>query len=293
MARIAFLGIGNMGRGMALRLADAGHEVILWNRSRSKAEALGDRFQIADTPKDAAVGAEAVFAMVADDEAASSIWYGEQGALAGSVAPGCFAIECSTISHQHAKEFSDRAREAGFRPIDCPVTGLPDNAAAGELTLLVGADPDDLAAANPFLDPVSNAIVHFGPPGAGTVYKLMINLMGAVQIAAAAEGLLLAEKAGLDIARVTDTIATGQAASPQVVRNTQRMVANDHDQNITFSGALRTKDVLYGVTLATSLGIEPGLGEAALAAYKLLQKQGVDDLNESHIFEAMKLALKT
>lgn len=292
MARVAFLGIGNMGRGMALRLADAGHELTLWNRSRGKAEALGGRFQIADTPKEAATGAEAVFAMVADDEAASNVWYGEEGALAGNASPGCLAIECSTISHQHAIEFTGRAHGAGFRSIDCPVTGLPDNAAAGELMLLVGAEKGDLDAATPFLDPVSNAIVHFGPPGAGTVYKLMINLMGAVQIAAAAEGMLMAEKAGLDLAQVADTIAKGQAASPQVVRNTLRMVANDHDRNITFTGALRAKDALYGVALAKSLGIDPGLGKAALAAYELLQKQGVDDLNESHIFEAMKLASK-
>lgn len=277
---------------MALCLKQAGHDVMLWNRSRAKAEALGDGFGIADTPREAADGADAVFAMLADDDASRAVWLGEDGALAAAK-PGAFAIECSTISHARALEFADETSAKGLRPIDCPVTGLPDNAKRGELTLLVGAHEADLADAMPLLKPVSNAIVHFGPVGAGTAYKLMINLMGAVQIAAAAEGMLIAEKAGLDLARVAEVIATGQAASPQVIRNVDRMVVDDHDQNITFAGKLRIKDARYGVEFAKSLGLDPAFGEAALSAYKLLVEQGVENLNESQILNAMRAALKS
>jgi 3-hydroxyisobutyrate dehydrogenase len=293
MAKIAFLGIGNMGRGMALRLAGAGHEVTVWNRTRARAEELGSAVRVADTPIEAAEGAEAIFAIVADDPAAIAAWYGSDSALAAKAEPGCFAIECSTISHDHALRFAEKARDAGFRPIDCPVMGLPDQAAAGELMLLVGAAADDLKAAAPFLDPISNSMVHFGGPGTGTAYKLLINMMGAVQIAAAAEGMLIAERAGLDLAQVAQTLLAGQSASPQLVRNVPRMVANDHGENIIFSGALRAKDARYGVALAKSLGFAPALGEAAEAAFKLLDEQGTSGLNESQVFEAMKAATKS
>src|SRR6202044_2221170 len=140
------------------------------------------------------------------------------------------------------------------------VTGLPDVAATGALTLLVGADADDLQSARGILDSLARRIIRFGPVGAGTAYKLIINMMGAVQIASAAEGLAIAELAGLDIAVVADAIATSQAASPQVVRNTHRMVAEDHDHNIVFSSALRLKDIEYGVRLARAIGINSPFG---------------------------------
>ncbi len=125
-------------------------------------------------------------------------------------------IECSTLSHDWVLELSGEAQRRSLSYIDCPVTGLPDMAAAGELTLLVGAATEDAARAQPVLDAFSKQTIHFGPVGAGTVYKLMINLQGAIQIASIAEGMAIAERAGLNLATVADAIASGQAASPQV-----------------------------------------------------------------------------
>ncbi len=130
-----------------------------------------------------------------------------------------------------------------MRYIDAPVTGLPSAAAAGELTLLVGAAVEDLQACRALLEVLSNRIIHFGPIGTGTAYKLIVNLLGAVQIASAAESMALAERAGLDLAVVSDAIASGQAASPQVVRNTRRIVEGNHDRDVVFTPTLRLKDV--------------------------------------------------
>src|SRR6202008_24790 len=115
----------------------------------------------------------------------------------------------------------------GLIYIDSPVTGLPDAASSGELTLLVGADPADLEKARPFLEPIGSTIRHFGAVGSGTVYKLINNLMGAIQIAGLAEGLAIAEQAGLDMKLVLESILSGVAASPQVQRHSKRMVARD------------------------------------------------------------------
>lgn len=174
-----------------------------------------------------------------------------------------------------------------MRYVDCPVTGLPDAAAAGRLTLLVGADAADLDAAAPVLRCLGE-LLHFGAVGAGTAYKLMINLMGAVQIAAAAEGLALAERAGLDLRLVERAVASGQAASPQVVRNVSRMVAGSHTDPVTFSGRLRRKDTDYGVRLAAALGVDVPFGRVALARLDELLARGMGDLNESAVVEVAR-----
>lgn len=267
MTRIAFIGLGRMGHGMAGRYIEAGFEVVIWNRSKAKAEDLIARGgRLATSPADAAIDADAVVTMVADDEASRAVWLGENGA-ASTMKAGTLAIECSTVSHDHVLHLAQELRRRGLTYIDCPVTGLPDAAAAGKLTLLVGAEPADLEKAQPFLAPLSTTIRHFGAVGAGTVYKLINNLMGAIQIAGIAEGLAIAEQAGLDMKLVLEAIETGVAASPQVIRHSRRMAARDF-AGATFTSALRHKDAAYAVALAESLLFaEPIIGRAAVAAY--------------------------
>ena len=289
MATLAFLGTGNMGAGMAKRLIDAGHEVRVYNRTSDKAAPLAERgATVAATPKDAADGAEAVFAMLSDDEASHAVWLGETGALAAALAGNAIIIECSTLSHDWVLELAEEARGLGLRYIDCPVTGIPVTAKSGELTLLLGAEEKDLAAARPLLVSVANKIIHFGPVGTGTAYKLMVNLMGAVQIAAGAEGMLIAEKAGLDPMTVAGAIGLGAASSPQVIRTTLRMAEGGHDKNITFSGKLRMKDILYALRLADKLGQETPFGKTARDAFQKLADEGMDDLNETKIIDVLR-----
>src|SRR5215831_4010792 len=227
--RIAFLGLGSMGTGMAARLAGAGHSLSVFNRTASRNEPLvrmGAR--AGASPRAAAEKADVIIGMSADDDSSRFMWLGENGALAATNAPDALAIECSTLSHDWVLELAGHVRARGFRYVDAPVTGLPDAAAAGTLTLLVGAEPPDLDAARPVFASLATRVLHFGGVGQGTVYKLMVNLLGAVQIASAAEVVALAEAAGLDLRQVADAMASGQSASPQVVRNLRRFVANDH-----------------------------------------------------------------
>src|SRR4030095_12704557 len=180
---------------------------------------------------------------------------GDLGALAASNAPDALVIECSTLSHDWVLELAREVRRRDFRYVDAPVTGLPDAAAAGTLTLLVGADPGDLDAARPVFASLATRDLHFGPEAEGTVYKRVVNLMGAVQIASAAEGMALAESAGLDLKLVADAIASGQDASPQVVRNVRRCVTGDHGGSVNFTPALRLKDIEYALRLARKLAV--------------------------------------
>jgi 3-hydroxyisobutyrate dehydrogenase len=276
MAQVAFIGLGRMGHGMAGRYLDGGLTVAVWNRSKTRADDLiarGARW--ANSPADAADGADAIVTMVADDEASRAVWLGKNGVTATAKA-GALAIECSTVSYRHALDLGRDLRARGLVYIDSPVTGLPDAAAAGKLTLLVGAEPADLERARPFLIPISTTIRHFGPVGSGTVYKLINNLMGAIQIAGLAEGLAIAEQAGLDMKLVLEAIENGVAASPQVIRHSRRMVARNFS-GATFTAALRHKDAAYAVALAESLLPDIPVGRAAVQAYDKAKAYAPDD----------------
>jgi 3-hydroxyisobutyrate dehydrogenase len=277
MSRVAFIGLGRMGHGMAARYLETGFTVSVWNRSRAKAEDLiarGARW--ATSPEDAAIDADAVVTMVADDEASREVWLTKDGAAA-TMKAGTLAIECSTVSYGHALELARELRSRGLIYIDSPVTGLPDAAASGKLTMLVGAETADLERARPYLAPLSSTIRHFGPVGSGTVYKLINNLMGAIQIAGIAEGLAIAEQAGLDMELVLEAIETGVAASPQVLRHSKRMVARNFS-GATFTAALRHKDAAYAVALAESLLSDtPLVGRAAVEAYARAKAHAPDD----------------
>jgi 3-hydroxyisobutyrate dehydrogenase-like beta-hydroxyacid dehydrogenase len=283
MARVGFIGLGRMGHGMAGRYLDSGFTVAVWNRGKAKADDLVARgARRASSPAEAADGADAVVTMVADDDASRAVWLGRDGA-AETAKAGALAIECSTVSYRHALDLSRDLRTRGLVYIDSPVTGLPDAAAAGKLTLLVGAEPADLERARPFLAPLSTAIRHFGPVGSGTVYKLINNLMGAIQIAGLAEGLAIAEQAGLDMKLVLEAIENGVAASPQVLRHSKRMVARNFS-GATFTAALRHKDVAYAVALAESLLPDVPVGRAVVQAYEKA-KAHAPDADEAKMIE--------
>ena len=277
MAHVAFIGLGRMGHGMAGRYLDAGFTLAIWNRSKSKASDLiarGARW--ATSPADAADGADAVVTMVADDAASRAVWLGKDG-VTGTAKAGTLAIECSTVSYGHALDLARELRGRGLIYIDSPVTGLPDAAAAGKLTMLVGAELAELDSARPYLAPLSTTIRHFGAVGSGTVYKLINNLMGAIQIAGLAEGLAIAEQAGLDMKLVLETIEAGVAASPQVIRHSKRMVARDFG-GASFAAALRHKDAVYAVALAESLlSSVPLMGRAAVQAYDRARAYAPDE----------------
>src|SRR5215218_7060769 len=287
MTKVAFIGLGRMGHGMAGRYLDAGFDVAVWNRSKAKAEDLiarGARW--APSPAHVADDADAIVTMVADDEASREVWIGYGGGVVLSMRQDALAIGCSTLSYRHVISLSRELRDHGLTYIDCPVTGLPQAAAAGKLTLLVGAEAADLDRAKPYLAPIGDVIRHFGAVGTGTVFKLINNLIGAVQIASLAEGIAMAEQAGLDMNLVAEALATGAVASPQVIRHSKRMVARDFS-GASFTTALRHKDAAYAVKLAESLLADaPPVGHAAVEAYARA-KAAMPDEDEGRMIEIL------
>lgn len=220
MTKIAFLGAGNMGQAMIRNFLRRGHEVTVYNRTLEKARHLeADGAKLARTPREAATGADAVFSMLANDEASRACWTGVDGVFAGNPTPGTFVIESSTLSNPWVLELSRLAAARNLRFLDCPVAGRPDVAAAGQLNVFAGGNPQDVEAVRPLLDSISKKITHFGPVGTGNAFKLIYNVMGAIHVAALAEGMFACEAAGIDLAAAAEAFSIGATGSPHVVRH--------------------------------------------------------------------------
>lgn len=286
--KIALLGTGIMGSGMAGNLLKAGFPLTVWNRTAAKAQPLvAVGAVLATSPAEAAAGADIIFSVVGDDDSSRPVWLGPEGALAGATNPHAICIECTTISLGWARELADAVTRAGLRFIDCPLTGGRTGAEAGTLTLLVGAEESVLAEARPALNAISSKIIVFGPPGAGTGFKLLYNLMGATQMVAMAEALLTAEKLGLNMESVIEGLTTGFTASPGVKNFVRRMVDHDHDF-VNFSAHWMRKDAAYAVRQAAEVGQAVPLSGVSAQIYQLAVSHGLGHKNLSAVIEALK-----
>lgn len=286
MNKVALLGLGVMGNGMALNLLKAGFALTVYNRTRSKAEALAAHgAQVADTPRQAAGDAELILSMVGDDNASRAVWLGDDGALAGAQA-GAILVECSTLSLEWIRELAALAKARKLVFLDAPVTGSKDAAEAGELRLMIGGDAAELERARPVLEAVSKRIDHFGPTGAGATMKLINNLMGGVQAAVLGEGLALAEQAGLDLDQVVAFIINAAPGSPLVSTKAKAMAAGNYDTN--FALKWMHKDTTYAMRAANEYGVPMPTVAAAREVYQLAKGLGYGDKDFAAIFEAIR-----
>jgi 3-hydroxyisobutyrate dehydrogenase len=286
--KVAFLGTGIMGFGMAHNLLKAGYSVTVYNRTVAKTQPLIEAgASRAETPREAVAEADVIIVIVGDDDSSRQIWLGEEGVLAGSPKPNAIAIESTTLSLGWVRELQQTLTARGLRFIDSPVTGGKSGAENGTLTLLVGAEDSTLAAARPVMEVYSQEIIHFGQPGAGTAYKLMVNLMVAVQATALAEGLLLAEKSGLDMVQVVQGLTSGAVASPLVKAYAGRMVKAEHEQ-VNFSTRWMHKDATYALKLAAEMGQAMPTSAVAVQLFQLALSQGWADKNLSAVIESLR-----
>jgi 3-hydroxyisobutyrate dehydrogenase len=286
MRQIALLGVGIMGSGMAENWLKKGFSLAVYNRTRSKAEALAATgARVANTPREAAEGAELVLAMVADEQASRDVWLGDNGALAGADR-GTILVESSTVPPEWVRELAQRAGEQGCEFLDVPVAGSKVAAASGGLTLFVGGDPATLERARPALEAVGRQIVHFGPTGAGATWKLIHNMMLAVHVATAAEAMALAARAGFDPAQTAGLIANGPAGSFIVQMKMPRLSERRFDA-ADFALRHMLKDSRYALALGEKLGMRLEVVRAAAADYERADEMGFGDLDFSGVLKAM------
>jgi len=214
-ASIGFVGLGHMGGNMAARLLGAGYTVYGEERHREHAENLVDSgLRWCNTPRDIAVTADVIFTSVPDDTALEEVAASPHGILAG-LSLGKTWVEMSTVSPEASRELAQRARWRGATMLDAPVSGSVPQVKAGTLTIMVGGPEHAYDLVEPVLRELGTP-VHIGPNGQGLVLKLAINISLAVQMLAFAEGLLLAEKSGVDRQRALDVMTASSIGSPMV-----------------------------------------------------------------------------
>ena len=287
MQNITLLGLGVMGSGMAQNLLRAGFPLTVYNRTRSKAEPLAAKgARVATTPREAAAEAAIIIGMLGDDEASRAIWLGDDGALAGAQ-PGAVLVECSTLSLAWVRELAGLAAERGLAFLDSPVTGSKDAAEAGELRLMVGGDAAVLERVRPALEAVSRRIDLYGPTGSGALVKLINNLMGAVQAVVLAEGLALAEQAGLNMEQVLALIINGAPGSPLVKGKAARMAHHDYGDT-QFALKWMHKDATYALRAAAEYGVPMPTVAIAREVYQIARNLGYDDADFASVSEALR-----
>jgi 3-hydroxyisobutyrate dehydrogenase len=251
--RVALIGLGLMGSGMARRLLGAGFPLAVWNRNPERAKALAaEGAHVAATPRDAAARADVVLSMVADDAASRAVWLGDDGALAGATR-GAVLVECSTLTVGWIGQLFREVAARGCELLDAPVTGSKPHAASGELVFLVGGSAAALETARPALAAMSRAILHVGASGRGALLKLVNNFMCGVQAASLAEALALIERSGLDRAKSLELLTTGAPGSPLVKTLSARMTARDYTPN--FLLRLMSKDLTYALAEGRKYGL--------------------------------------
>lgn len=251
----AVIGTGRMGAAMAARLRGAGIAVIVYNRTREKALELASRYGMdaATTPREAASAAPVVLVSLADDRAALAAYVGADGIAAGT-GPGVVVADTSTVDPLTSVNTGELVRASGAGHLDAPVSGSVPSVERGELTILVGGDAKDVDRARPVLGHLAARIFHLGPAGAGATMKLAVNdvLEGLNQ--ALSEGLVLAEKAGIDRAAAYDVFSSSTVAAPFVQYKRVAFLDPDHAP-VAFTLDLVAKDLDLVLGLARRVGV--------------------------------------
>lgn len=271
--RVGVVGLGIMGQGMSKCLVQAGFEVCVYNRTRAKCEEvekMGAR--VADTPADAAKGAQAVFTMLADPPAIREAVLGDNGAVEG-LEPGAILIDCSTVDPETSASLKAAAESKGGSFLDSPVTGSKVAADSGELVLMIGGDAETIERARPALDAISSRIIHAGPTGSGTMLKLCFNLFVGHMAASLAESLVMGVKSGLKVETIMEAVMAGRIASSFYEWKGGCMA--DRDFGTSFSTKLLHKDLGLIMSAGNGLGVPLPVTAAVKELFQMAKGKGL------------------
>ena len=271
--RVAFVGLGVMGYPMAGYLAGAGHEVTVYNRTKSKIESwLKDYDGVsADTPAAAAAGAEIVFCCVGDDPDVRAVILGDDGILDG-ISDGGVIVDHTTASATVAHEIFEAANNKNVGSLDAPLSGGQAGAESGQLTIMVGGDTEVFERALPVMQCYAKACTHIGPVGSGQLAKMANQICIAGVVQGLSEALHFVKRAGLDPAAVIGAISKGAAQSWQMENRWETMVANEFE--FGFAVEWMRKDLRIALEEARSNGATLEMTGLVDSFYEEVQELG-------------------
>jgi 3-hydroxyisobutyrate dehydrogenase-like beta-hydroxyacid dehydrogenase len=254
-ANIAFIGLGVMGYPMAGWLSSNGHRVRVYNRTTEVAERWISQYSgaLAETPQQAAAGADIIFICVGNDNDVSEVVLGDRGVMAG-IKTGALLVDHTTTSAELAKQLGAACEAADCRFIDAPVSGGQQGAENGQLTVMCGGDAQSFAEVDPLLSCYAKAAQLMGPIGSGQLCKMVNQICIAGLVQGLAEGLHFAQRAGLDAHQVVEVISRGAAQSWQMENRYKTMLAGEYEHG--FAVEWMRKDLAYALAEAGNNGAE-------------------------------------
>jgi 3-hydroxyisobutyrate dehydrogenase len=292
MARIGFIGLGNMGLPMALNLAKAGHVVLGFDAgAAARAKAREADLALADSATAAATAADAAITMLPDGKIARAVWL--DGGLLDALPAGALAIDCSTIDVATARALAEAASAKGRAMLDAPVSGGVMGAGAGTLTFMVGGSDEAFARAEPLLKAMGRTIAHAGAPGAGQAAKICNNMLLAISMIGTCEAFAMAEKLGLSAQALFDIASksSGQCWSLTTYCPVPGPVPTspaNRDYAAGFTAAMMLKDLRLAQDAAGAAGATTPLGAHAAALYERFVDAGGAATDFSGIFRMLR-----
>lgn len=272
MDRIGFIGLGVMGRPMALHLLRAGHPLTVFARRIEAARPLTEAgATLAATPRDVARAGDVIFTMVTNTPDVEQVVLGPEGVIHGA-RPGSVVVDCSTIAPGATRVMAQRLAERGVEMLDAPVSGGGIGAEQATLSIMVGGKPEVFERVKPLFQRLGKTIVHIGDHGAGQVAKAVNQLILVTSIEACAEGLALARRCGVDAGRVREALMGGFAASRVLDLLGRRMVEGDFEPGI--EARWHWKDVHIALGLAQEVGLAVPAAAMAAQNYNALMSAG-------------------
>jgi len=289
-ANIGFIGLGLMGRPMALNLLKAGHKLTVWNRTPSRAEELvAAGATLGKTPRQVAEGSEILITIVSDPPALESVLWGspeqKDGALEG-LKSGSMYIDSSTISPSLVQKIAGACQRRGVRFLDAPVTGGDWGAREGNLVFMIGGDRATLQDAEPILGIMGKKWFHLGPNGAGQTVKLAMNAILALEVGAMAEALALVTRAGLKGEQLVEVMQASMARSGVLDVKSPLMLKGDYKPS--FPLRLMHKDLGLALDLGNQLGVPLPATAAAREVYNAVKGEAKEDLDYSAVMRFWK-----
>jgi 3-hydroxyisobutyrate dehydrogenase-like beta-hydroxyacid dehydrogenase len=291
MQRIGFVGIGLMGQQMSRRLLAAGFPVMVWNRTKARAaDLLAAGAAWGESPRALAEASDVVIVMVTDSAASEAVIAGPQGVLAGAH-PGLTLIDMGSVAPETSRAMAERARVKGVPMLDAPVTGNPKVASEGKLGIMVGGPQATFDACLPIFQAMGVKIIHVGENGKGTTLKLINNLIMGVAIQAVAEALVLAQKAGIDPAKVQEITSVGGARTGAMETRGRRMIT--HDFSPHFSANNMYKDLSTALKLADEVGASLPATSIAREMLRAVKSQGKGELDSCAVLTVIEALANT
>jgi 2-hydroxy-3-oxopropionate reductase len=274
---VGLIGLGLMGKPMGRNLLKAGFPLVVWNRTKERADDLvREGAKWAASPRETASQSDVLMTIVSDPPAVESVLWGEGGAFEG-LRRGSIYIDSSTVSPDLARKAASACSERGVDYLDAPVTGGTWGAEKGELVFMIGGKAEALERAKPVLEAVGKRFFLLGPNGAGQTVKLAMNLLLAVEVEAFAESLAIVTKAGLPGERLIEVMQSSMARAGVLDVKAPQMLKNEYPPS--FPLRLMHKDVRLAVELAKKEGVRLPAGEAAYATYSAVKDAAKEDLD--------------